>query len=106
MNKMEKILKKGLFFVVSAPAGCGKTTLVNMLVYEFSNIVRSISYTTRERREEEVDGKDYFFISKDEFERKINRGDLLEYAKVYDDYYGTSKDFVRREIKKEIMSFW
>ena len=91
---------KGLFFIVSAPAGTGKTTLVNMLTNEFDCVVRSVSYTTRSPRGEEVDGIDYFFISKDEFERKIKKGDFLEYANVFGSYYGTSKEFVEKKIQE------
>lgn len=91
---------KGLFFIVSAPAGTGKTTLVNMLTKEFDCIVRSVSYTTRSPRGEEVDGIDYFFISKEEFERKIKKGDFLEYANVFGSYYGTSKEFVEKKIQE------
>jgi len=91
---------KGLFFIVSAPAGTGKTTLVNMLTKEFDCVVRSVSYTTRSPRGEEVDGIDYFFISKEEFERKIKKGDFLEYANVFGSYYGTSKEFVEKKIQE------
>lgn len=91
-------LNKGLVFVVSAPAGTGKTTLVNMLTNEFSCIVRSVSYTTRKLRKGEVDGVDYFFVSKEEFEKKIGRGDFLEYAVVFGEYYGTSKEHVEKII--------
>ena len=94
-------IDKGLFFVVSAPAGTGKTTLVNMLTREFDCVVRSISYTTRKPRGNEVDGVDYFFISKEEFEKKIKNDDFLEYAKVFDSYYGTSKEFVEKNINSK-----
>lgn len=98
-------LEKGLFFIVSAPAGTGKTTLVNMLADEFDFIVRSVSYTTREIRPGEVDGKDYFFISNEEFEKKIKDDEFLEHAKVFDNYYGTSKEFVEKKIceKKHVV---
>ena len=92
--------KKGLFFIVSAPAGTGKTTLVNMLTDEFDCVVRSISYTTRSPRGEEVNGKDYFFISKEEFEEKIENDEFLEYANVFGSYYGTSKEFVEKKISE------
>jgi guanylate kinase len=91
-------LKKGLVFVVSAPAGAGKTTLVRMLVEEFSCIVENVSYTTRKPRPLEVEGKDYHFITKDAFEQKIKKGDFLEYAEVFGDYYGTSKQSVEASI--------
>lgn len=87
-------LKKGLVFVVSAPAGTGKTTLVQKLVQEFSCIVQSVSYTTRPRRYNESSGDHYHFITQDTFEKKIKEEEFLEYVKLYDDYYGTSKKWV------------
>lgn len=82
-------MKKGQAFIISAPAGTGKTTLVEKLEAEFSHIVRNISYTTREPRVNEVNGKDYHFISFQEFEKKIKKGDFLEYAEVFGNFYGT-----------------
>ena len=88
------MLNDGIIFVLSAPAGTGKTTLVRMLTDEFPNIIRSVSCTTRNPRPGETDGVDYFFVSKEEFEKRIEEGDFLEYAKVFEHYYGTSKSFV------------
>ncbi len=99
----QKVLGKlsyGLSFVISAPAGTGKTTLSQMLRQEFPCIVESISYTTRKPRANEVKGVDYFFISEEEFKAKIQAQEFLEYAKVFDHYYGTSKSFVESERKK------
>lgn len=93
-------LKRGMVFVISAPAGTGKTTLVRMLRQEFSCVVESVSYTTRKPRKNEVAGVDYFFISNEEFEQKIREGDFLEYAKVFNHYYGTSRKFVGLEQDK------
>jgi guanylate kinase len=93
-------LKEGIVFVVSAPAGTGKTTLVRMLCDEFDCVVESISYTTRAARANEVPGRDYHFISHAEFERKIASGDFLEYAKVFDHYYGTSRKDVEEAIRQ------
>lgn len=90
-------LKKGLLFVISAPAGTGKTTLVHMLQEEFSCVVRSVSYTTRKPRRSEQEGKDYHFVSEPEFLQKLHEGDFLEHAKVFDHYYGTSRSFVEAE---------
>lgn len=87
-------LKKGLAFVVSAPAGTGKTTLVRMLCKEYHCVVESVSFTTRKPRKNEVDGRDYNFISHAEFQRKIEEGEFLEYAQVFDNFYGTSKNLV------------
>ena len=93
-------LSEGLVFVLSAPAGTGKTTLVKMLQNEFPCITGSISCTTRAPRSGEVPGKDYHFISQEEFAGKIKNGDFLEYATVFENYYGTSKEYVLKEQKK------
>ncbi len=93
-------MKKGLVFVLSAPAGTGKTTLVRMLRDEFPLIVESVSCTTRPPRHGEVSGKDYHFLSEKEFEKRIKSGDFLEHAKVFGCQYGTSKDFVVKELEK------
>jgi guanylate kinase len=85
---------------MSAPAGTGKTTLVRMLLDEFHNVVESISFTTRPLRPKEVPGKDYNFISADQFEEKIQEGEFLEYAKVFDYYYGTSRRYVESQLEK------
>ena len=92
MLNREKI--KGILFVVSAPAGTGKSTLVNRLKTEFSNILQSVSYTTRAMRSEEIDGDDYIFISKEAFDEKNNSGDFLECASHFGSYYGTAKKTV------------
>lgn len=92
--------KKGLTFVISAPAGTGKTTLVKMLLEEFSCVMESVSYTTREPRPNEVEGRDYFFISRPVFEKKIQEGEFLEYAEVFGHLYGTSKQFVSHQQEK------
>lgn len=89
----EKLLgncKTGLLFVISAPAGTGKTTLVQMLVKEFPCIVESISYTTRPRRFNEIDGEHYHFVDSSQFERMIAEGAFLEYVTLYGNYYGTA----------------
>jgi guanylate kinase len=84
-------LKRGLVFIVSAPAGTGKTTLVQMLAKEFDCVASSVSMTTREPRQGEVQGVDYDFLTRKEFEEKITAGDFLEYVELYGHYYGTSK---------------
>lgn len=86
--------KRGLLFVLSAPAGTGKTTLVQRLVSEFPSVIQSVSFTTRKPRPQEVMGDHYFFISKEEFEKKIADQEFLEYVVLYGDYYGTSKVWV------------
>ena len=91
---------EGLLFVVSAPAGTGKTTFVQRLVNEFSSLVASISYTTRQPREGEAPGVHYHFITVPEFEAKIAAADFLEYVKLYGTYYGTSLQWIREQQKK------
>lgn len=93
-------LKKGLVFIVSAPAGTGKTTLVQMLLEEFHTVVRSISFTTRLPREGEIEGRDYHFLTESEFKAKIASGDFLEYAQLYGYYYGTSREWVLNQQEK------
>ena len=80
--------RKGTFFIVSGPSGSGKSTLCRQAV-ERAGVALSISATTRPRRETEVEGKDYYFISEEEFTAKIEAGEFLEYARVFDHYYGT-----------------
>lgn len=91
---------KGFVFILSAPAGTGKTTLVRMLSKEFDCIVESISYTTRPPRSNEVEGKDYFFISEKEFQSKVKERDFLEHATVFGYNYGTSYEYVTSLQKK------
>lgn len=76
-------------FIISAPSGSGKSTLTHRLLAEIPNLRFSISYTTRAPRGQEMDGKDYFFITRDEFEQRIARGEFLEHAQVFGHYYGT-----------------
>ncbi len=90
----------GRLFVLSAPAGTGKTTLINMLKNEFPEVIQSISFTTREKRKGEKDGVDYHFISKEEFREKLEEGDFLESAKVYENYYGTDRQWVETQLNK------
>lgn len=92
--------KKGKLFILSAPAGTGKTTLIEKITKEFPHIKQSISFTTRKSRGEEIDGVHYFFISKDEFEKKIQENEFLEYIELYGNYYGTSKKWVEEELEK------
>ena len=93
-------LKKGLLFVVSAPAGTGKTTLVQLLTRDFNCVIASISYTTRQPRPGEVNGIHYHFISKEEFLKKVKDGDFLEHVELYQDYYGTSRTWVEEQLNQ------
>lgn len=85
---------RGLLIVLSGPSGAGKGTICSNLRAEMPNLVYSVSMTTREPRVGEVEGKNYFFRSKDEFESLLAVDSFLEYAKVYDNYYGTPKQHV------------
>ncbi len=91
-NKLLGNLKKGIIFVISSPSGAGKSTLVEMLLKEFpADLARSITCTTREPRITEQKGKDYFFLSRDEFLAKQRESEFLEFAEVFGNYYGTLK---------------
>lgn len=85
-------MSKPVLMVVSAPSGAGKTTLCNRLMGEFPSVVYSISCTTRAPRGEEQDGVDYFFLTHDQFDARIEKGDFLEYATVHGNSYGTLKE--------------
>ena len=100
MSLLIEECKKGLVFVVSAPAGTGKTTLINRLVTEFQSIVASVSYTTRKPRNGEIDGVHYHFIAPEEFQAKITSSDFLEYVNLYGTYYGTSKQWIQDQCEK------
>ena len=89
---------RGNLFVVFAPSGAGKTSLVNELLKREPNIHLSISYTTRAPREGEEHGREYHFIDKGAFEKMIASGDFLEHANVYGNYYGTSRKWIEREL--------
>ncbi len=82
--------KDGVMIILSSPSGAGKTTLVKKLS-KINNFKISISYTTRVPRINEINGKDYYFVSQNEFESLIKNNELLEYAKVFNNYYGSSK---------------
>lgn len=88
---MIEIRRRGLLLVMSSPSGAGKTTLSKRLLANDANITMSVSVTTRSPRPGEVDGKDYHFIGHEEFGRLRDRNDLLEYAEVFGNFYGTPK---------------
>lgn len=91
---------KGILIVVSGFAGSGKGTLMKALLSNYDNYALSISATTRAPREGEEDGKDYFFVSKEQFEEMIEKGQLLEYASYVSNYYGTPKKYVFDMLKE------
>ena len=89
---------KGILIVVSGFAGSGKGTLMNELLKQFDNYALSISATTRKPRGQEVDGKEYFFKTTEEFEKMIAQGELIEYANYVGNYYGTPKAYVEEQL--------
>jgi guanylate kinase len=86
--------RRGRLWVIAAPSGAGKTSLVRALLDRESSIRFSISYTTRPKRNAEVDGRDYFFVSEAEFLAMVSRESFLEHARVFDNWYGTGRDHV------------
>jgi guanylate kinase len=91
-------MNKGVLFIVAAPSGAGKTSMVKALLKNDPAIRLSVSYTTRAARPGEVNGKDYHFVSKDEFLEMAGRGEFLESAEVYGNHYGTSQTWIAGEI--------
>src|SRR5579864_8525086 len=83
-------------FIISAPSGSGKSTLVSRLMRDVERLMFSVSYTTRERRGSERDGENYHFISRPEFESALTRGEFLEYACVFGNYYGTHRGILEQ----------
>ncbi|HIU87816.1 MAG TPA: guanylate kinase [Candidatus Avilachnospira avistercoris] len=92
--------RKGILAVISGFSGAGKGTLMKELIRNYDNYSLSISATTRQPRPGEVDGKDYFFVSKERFKEMIKNDELLEYAQYVDNYYGTPKAYVEAEMEK------
>ncbi|KUJ90699.1 MAG: guanylate kinase [Thermoanaerobacter thermocopriae] len=90
--------KKGLLIVLSGPSGAGKGTICKALMEKEKDLKLSISATTRPPRSGEIEGKNYFFKTEEEFEKMIENDSFLEWAKVYDHYYGTPKDFVLKNL--------
>jgi guanylate kinase len=99
-NFKDIMKKEGRLFIISGPSGVGKGTLIKKILNSNPEILYSISLTTRPKRENETEGKEYFFVSKEEFKKKIKENKLLEWAKVYGYYYGTPKEFIYKNIKK------
>ena len=92
--------KKGMMFVLSSPSGAGKTTLTKKIAENNPNFSISISHTTRKPRPNEINGKDYHFVSAEKFDSLIEKNNFYEYAKIFDNYYGTLKETVK-QIKSE-----
>ncbi len=91
-------MAKGTLFIISAPSGAGKTSLLRALVMHDEHVRISVSHTTRPKRPGEMDGVDYHFISEEQFQRKVEVGDFLEHASVFDYHYGTCKDDIDKKL--------
>jgi len=90
--------KRGHLFIISAPSGAGKTTLVKAALKQFTDMLYSISYTTRKPRADERNGVDYHFVSKQDFKKGITKDRWAEWAEVYGNYYGTSAEFIEKSL--------
>lgn len=93
-------MKKGFLLVISGPSGVGKGTVLHDLMNTQSNLVYSVSATTRKKRDGEIEGVSYFYLNHDEFEQMIAEDKFLEYAHVHNNYYGTPKEFVEKKINE------
>ena len=91
---------KSKLFCISAPSGCGKSSLIRKLLENNELLKQSISFTTRKPRESEVNGEDYFFVSKNDFTKMIETNEFIEYAEVYGNFYGTNKKWLQEELNK------
>jgi len=90
----------GILYIISAPSGSGKSTLVNEMRKFVPHLEFSISYTTRLPRGSEQNGREYYFITRPEFEEMMARNEFLEYAKVFDNYYGTAKSVLEQAARR------
>lgn len=93
-------VRTGILFVISGPSGVGKGTIKDRLLPHLSNIVMSVSATTRMPREGEIEGQDYFFLSAAEFSSMLDRGEFLEHAQVYTNMYGTPRQYVLENLQE------
>ena len=97
---MSNIKRRGLMYVMSSPSGAGKTTITRALLKKHEDLTISVSATTRARRAGEVHGQDYYFVSTDEFRDMVDNGEMLEHAKVFDNYYGTPREPVEKALSE------
>ena len=89
-------------FIIAAPSGCGKTSLVKALLENSKNLAVSVSHTTRKPRKGEIDGENYHFVSNETFEKMISNNDFLEYAEVFGNMYGTAKNNIYEKLDSDI----
>lgn len=92
----ENYRREGIFFVVTGPSAVGKTTIMEEVLSQDEDLAYSVSHTTRKERPNEIDGEDYYFVTKEEFVRLKQEGGFLEWAEIYGDYYGTSREEITR----------
>src|SRR5439155_25338749 len=93
-------MRHGRLFVIAAPSGAGKTSLVKALLASEPRLRLSVSHTTRKRRPTEEDGREYHFVSVPQFEQLVARGGFLEHARVFDNFYGTSRGFAVDQLRQ------
>jgi len=105
-DNLKRVMAQGQLIVISAPSGCGKTTIAKAILAKYPAMLFSVSATTRAIRAGEMHGKDYFFLTKQEFEERISSGDLVEWEEIYGNYYGTLKSEINRALQRgEVMLF-
>ncbi len=95
-------MSKGTLYIIAAPSGAGKTSLISKLVKTTPHLTVSVSHTTRDIREGEVEGQNYHFVSVENFQKMIGRGDFLEHAEVFGHFYGTSRAWVEEQLEQDI----
>jgi len=98
-NNIQTANRRGLMFVLSSPSGAGKSTIAQLLLTEDDNLDLSVSVTTREKRSSEVDGVHYHFRTREQFEKMVAHDELLEWAEVHGNYYGTPRQFVEEKLQ-------
>lgn len=95
-------MRKGILFVISGPSGAGKGTILNEVLAKLDNLSFSVSATTRAKREGEIDGVNYFFMSQEEFAERLSRGEFLEHVEKYGNRYGTLRSFVEEKLAEGV----
>ena len=94
------IPRRGFMFILSSPSGAGKTTIASKLLESSSDLVLSVSFTTRPKRKSEVDGEDYYFVDHNTFETMVKTNQFIEHAKVFGHYYGTPRASIEKELSQ------